>query len=485
MKCHRIVALLALFCLMVSPSWGQTRSEEVQRLREQMESLQEKLRALESGTTSSATRERTTQLGRSRIREEEPELIVRIYDLSDLLALVNPYPAMVASDLDSTASPIFPGSTEAMSGLSGMGGMGMGGAMNVPSRTPRSTGDVSRSKPSARIRNDILFQRAASGAAARANRAKSTPSSMDSARIDLDTLVDAITSTIEPTTWDGVGGPGSIAPLGNSLIISAAPRTQAQITALLDSFRKRWGTLRTVSVQANWLWLTDVQLAGLLSADGQAKANEPRAFGVVDDVAWQIHISALSAAKNDLPAGYQAIVTCYNGQTVHTVSGEQRRFIVGMTPVVGGGAADSSNGGVGYEPEVATLQEGAALQVTPMTTTGGKIVVLDIHSRVVRLCNKGEVSNSERSGPGGGDPSVAGVVDRPVIANDHLETTLRVPVDRRVLVGGMTSQAQSKNGKPGLYLFVKLGVQELRDDLPDAKPAGPSKKEPSSTRAKP
>ena len=170
MKCHRIVALLALFCLMVSPSWGQTRSEEVQRLREQMESLQEKLRALESGATSSATRERTTQLGRSRIREEEPELIVRIYDLSDLLALVNPYPAMVASDLDSTASPIFPGSTEAMSGLSGMGGMGgmgMGGAMNVPSRTPRSTGDVSRSKPSARIRNDILFQRAASGAAAR------------------------------------------------------------------------------------------------------------------------------------------------------------------------------------------------------------------------------------------------------------------------------------------------------------------------------
>jgi len=309
---------------------------------------------------------------------------------------------------------------------------------------------------------------------------------MNSARIDLDALVDAITSTIEPPTWDGVGGPGSIAPLGNSLIISTTPKTHDQITALLDSFRKRWGTLRTVSVQANWLWLGDAQLAGLLSAD--AKPGEPRAFGLVDDAAWDAHIKTISTDKDDPMAGCQAVVTCYNGQTVHVVSGEQRRFIVGMTPVVGGGAGDSANA-VGYEPEVATLQEGAALQVTPMTTTGGKFVVLDVHSRVVHLCNKGADESGKRD-PIGAESSpqtAAAVIDRPVIVNNHLETTLRVPVDRRVLVGGMTNQGawMAKHGKPGLYLFVKLSVQELRDDLPDAKPAVPSKKDTSSKHAKP
>jgi hypothetical protein len=478
MKCHRIVALVALLCLLASPSWGQTRSEEARRLREQMESLQEKLKALEA--TPSATRERTTQLGRSRIREEEPELVVRIYDLSDLLAWVNPYPATVSSDLDAAASPIFPSATENLSGVSGMSGMGgmgggMGGAFSVPSRAPRPAANAPSTRPSPRIRNDVLFQQAAGGASARGSKPKSTPSGVNSARVDLDEIINAITSTIEPTTWDGVGGPGSIAALGNSLIVSTTVKIHDQIAVLLDTFRKRWGTLRTVSVQAHWLWLTDAQLARLVPADNQTQADEPRAFGLADDAAWNEHMKWLTDGKNDLTAGYKAVVTCYNGQTVHVLSGEQRRYITGMTPVVDGGA-DATGSNVGYEPQVATLQEGAALQVTPITTTGGKFVVLDIHSRVVRVTNKGEVNNSERRDSKGGELNVAAVVDRPVVANDHLETTLRVPVERRMLVGGMTAQAVGTNGKPGLYLFVKLTVRELRDDLPDAKPAVPPRK---------
>ena len=55
MKCHRSVALLALVCLVASPVWAQTRSEEMQRVREQMASLQEKLKALEAGPSSATT----------------------------------------------------------------------------------------------------------------------------------------------------------------------------------------------------------------------------------------------------------------------------------------------------------------------------------------------------------------------------------------------------------------------------------------------
>ena len=142
-------------------------------------------------------------------REEEPELIVRIYDLSDLLAMVTPYPAMVASDLDAAEVPLFPSPTGTASGPSGVSGMGgMGGAMSVPRSTRKSAGDAradaghrrsSRSPPAARRR---------------AKRTKGAASSMNAVRIDLDALIDAITSTIEPPSWNDVGGPGSIAPLG-------------------------------------------------------------------------------------------------------------------------------------------------------------------------------------------------------------------------------------------------------------------------------
>ena len=65
MKCHWIVVSLAVVCLAAPHARCQTRSEEMRQLREDIQSLQEKLRALENSGTS-ATRERTTQLGRSR-----------------------------------------------------------------------------------------------------------------------------------------------------------------------------------------------------------------------------------------------------------------------------------------------------------------------------------------------------------------------------------------------------------------------------------
>ena len=451
MKCHWTVASVALIGVVASPCWGQTHAE-VQRLRDEVQSLQAKLESLESAGASNATRDRTTQLGRSRVREDEPTLAVRIYDLSDLVAPISPYPAMLSSDFDADESPFFPAASGIMSAPSGMSGMGgMGGMMSVPSSTPRK---------------DVLFQMGASHSTALPKSSKSQPSGTDSMRIDFDSLIDAITSTIEPTEWDSVGGAGSMAPLGNSLIVSTYPRIHEQITALLDSFRKRWGTLRTVSVQADWLWLIEPQLAMLVTDAANANAAEPRAFGLVDDAAWQDHMKEARKSDTEKMAGYHAVVTCYNGQTVHTASGKQHRFIAGMIPVVG----DGSEAGIGYQPQVASLQEGAALQVTPMTTTGGKFVVLDVHSRVLLLHDEpgSKVPKSDWSVAQWPVQGVVTAIDRPVAAKSQLATTLRVPVDRRVLVGGMTFQAKPKHDEPGLYLFVKLNVQELRDDLPAA-----------------
>ena len=149
------------------------------------------------------------------------------------------------------------------------------------------------------------------------------PAEISGVRISLDDLINAITQTIDPKSWDQNGGQGTIAPLGSNLLICATPGIHEQITRLFDTFRKRWGTLRTVSVEAHWLWLSDSQLAAVLAA-GQAKGQERPAFGLVSDAAWEALLRELRQADKQ-PAGYQAVVTCYNGQTVHAVSGSQRR----------------------------------------------------------------------------------------------------------------------------------------------------------------
>ena len=54
------------------------------------------------------------------------------------------------------------------------------------------------------------------------------------------TLIEAIVSTIAPTTWDEVGGPSSIVPLTQtrSLIVSQTDEVHEQIFGLLTGLRQ-------------------------------------------------------------------------------------------------------------------------------------------------------------------------------------------------------------------------------------------------------
>ncbi|MBP89684.1 MAG: hypothetical protein CMJ64_23745 [Planctomycetaceae bacterium] len=46
------------------------------------------------------------------------------------------------------------------------------------------------------------------------------PIDMRAARVSLDDLVEAITTTISPESWSDVGGEGSVSTIGSSLLIS-------------------------------------------------------------------------------------------------------------------------------------------------------------------------------------------------------------------------------------------------------------------------
>src|SRR5437763_520211 len=52
--------------------------------------------------------------------------------------------------------------------------------------------------------------------------------------------------------------------------------------------------------------------------------------------------------------------------------------------------------------------------------------------------------------------------------------TLRAPVDRVILVGGMSFATRAQGDEPPLYLFLRATVQELRDDVKKAVPVEPA-----------
>ena len=437
MRLSPALFVLAVFAL--NSSVFAQPGPDVKQIRAQIEALQRQLEALEN---QPIPKRNVTQIGGgSRIRLRNPELIVKIYDLGDLFALAPPYAAMRQGDLSKSSDSLFPsspGNTGSFGGLGGGGGYFSLGPAHL--RAPRSS-------------EHSLNQMSGSSAAVSTSQAE---------------LIKTIKTTISPEIWDDQGGPATIAKLGNAFIISADEDTHDQIDALLNLFRKRWGTLRTVSVRAWWHWMNPAEIGPILDSDGEDAGNGNKAFGLVSEDAWAKILKARRDAEDDGPAGYQATVTCYNGQTVHTVSGDQSLAVRDVRVIATKNENDENAGRIGYKPVVSLIQEGVAFQVTPVSNVSGKTVLLDVHSRVLLPGPmKAELQKElERVGEALAPKTVADAIDERLFKVSQLSTTLRVPVNRPMLVGGMTlpSNNDAKGQVNNLYLFVKVSVQELRND---------------------
>lgn len=459
-------ALIALVLLPAAAS-AQQPPNDLEKLRLQLQVLNAQLAALEGGGAQAAAAPigapKIAEIGaNTSARGREPQMIVRFYDVSDLFAVAPPYPATYAMDLGTPPTPLFPalmaqystpglngamgggGQFGTAGGLQGTGGMGGGGFFSVP---PTQGAKLVPPPPHA------LYQ-VGDG----------------DQRTSIDDLLEAITKTISPDSWDEVGGRQSISRVGTALLINADERSHEQIANLITLFRKRWGTLRTISVQAWWLWLSDAQLATLV---GDVK--DAPTWGVAEPKAWQQLQDQLQAADFKGPAGFRAAVTSYNGQTVHTATGGQTLLVTDINPQVVPGN-EKRDPLVAYQPRLTSLEEGAALQITPVANTSGKIVVMDVHSRVARIADTRAPQADKPAAEKPGEAAVAkgaeigpqqliAALDRPRVLTQRLSTTLRLPVGRPMLVGGMTFEGQPTPNT--LYLFVKAAVQELRDDEKD------------------
>jgi hypothetical protein len=427
------LVLIAAFCS-VGPVAAQVDSPQARQLRAQLEELQDRLNRLQSRDGADRN---VTEIGLSHGRsrgDAEPRLVVRIYDLADLYSIAPSYPARDSADLRESPRFVFPDVTTAGTahGASAVGGMG-GGMFAVPSS----------------IRSPEAFREVLPQAAGSMGGTVS-----DSARTSVNNLIETITSTISPGEWTDAGGPASIKVLGASLIVSAPVDMHDKIAALIDLFRKRWRSLRTISIEAHWLWLAENELASAI-VESQKTAV---AFGVLSEAAWK-GLRALAAARAER-IGYHGFVHCYNGQTVNVVAGGQQLVVAGLVPIVGGKDAATA-----YTPTTRVVPQGAALQVTPIATRTAKFIVADIHSRVTLLDGPAANMQPRAQRPlAAGDPAqIVATLDRPVVRTQQISTTLRLPVGQPTLVGGMTFNATAADD-PNLYLFVTGRAQELLDE---------------------
>lgn len=475
----RSCALVACWLACIPSTLLAQTNPDTERLRQQVQLLQDQLNALDAANRAAAT-PKVTQLGTtSNPRSKEPQLILRMYDLSDLFAIAPPYPAYFAPELGGGGGPAFPsvGGTQSIGlngasggagswgmggggmGMGGMGGMGGGGGyfFNVHDRPAGSPPGAT--KPTEAPKKRLP----AEGAHALYQNGGDSSSASLGARTSLEDLMEAVTTSVSPQSWDTVGGQQSISRVGNVLLVNADESSHDKIDALVGQFRKRWGTLRTIAVQAWWLWLSDEQLAALIPDDREAP------FGPVEAKPWQQLMEQLRAPDRKGPLGYRASITSYNGQTVNTISEGQSLAITSLDPVGLDGflgnpvdVKEKPVGRVAYRPTMTNLKEGTVLQVTPLANLSGKIVVLDVHSRVAKLAeSRMAAAGDARPAEAAAGPPTA--IDRPRMLTQRLSTTLRVPVGRPTLVGGMSFEGQAAPST--LYLFVRVSVQELRDDV--------------------
>lgn len=429
-------------CLWSTPAaMAQPDDNEEQEVKQQIEALRQQLLSMEKSKVRSP---RTTQLGPARRRDREPLTVTKLYDLSDLFAVVPNYPARAGEDLQDSAVRLFPGlnpgspnssdDTGATRGMGGMGGGG-GGSFDVEEhRLPRAG-------------QNFLGQADGSDIAARTSIAD---------------FIKFLTTAVKPADgWDDEGGQGTIARIGYLLLVTTDEDSQTQIEAVLNLLRGRWGTLRTVTIEAWWLPLGSDELAII---DQSAPADRGAAHvRSLPDETWKVLLAATGQEQS-----YHTVLSCYNGQTVHALSGDESLVVADLRSV--SSVAEEEGGGLTnapsvYEPVVRVLQEGLALEVTPAANRSGKIVVLDLHSRICQR-HDAKAKTAQRGNRTVISPrEMVDALDRPIVSTHRLSTTLRVPVGPVVQVGGMSTVGSGQGGKPGLYLFVRLNVQEIRDDL--------------------
>ena len=248
------------------------------------------------------------------------------------------------------------------------------------------------------------------------------------AQADFDSLIQLITATIQPESWDEVGGPGSVQPFETnlSLVVSQTQEVHEQIVDLLEQLRRMQDL--QVTIEVRFIRLSDSFFerigvdfdfriedgSGLTQADLEAtdrprpsvtvgldattsnftadldipftqdsfSATTPQfggfdaataatfGFAILSDIeAFFLITAAQGDSRSNILEAPK--VTLFNGQLAFISDSTQRPFVISVIPVVGDFAA-------AQQPVIAVLSEGTNLSIQAVVSPDRRYVRLTV-----------------------------------------------------------------------------------------------------------
>jgi hypothetical protein len=190
-----------------------------------------------------------------------------------------------------------------------------------------------------------------------------------------------------------------------------------------------------VRVTADWLLMAPADLQKLIKPTAGSDKRE----GAIQEID--------PAALRNLPEKtrhFHAETLSFSGQTVHVVSGRVRSVVTSASPVVGTDV-------VAYQPEVAGVGGGIALQVMPRVDADHQSAVVTLYSTfndpeesgsLTTLMVQGTAATTRPAAVGG--QATASFQPLNTVLQE-MRTTVRLPLAVPVLAGGMTLEPSAKN----------------------------------------
>jgi hypothetical protein len=262
--------------------------------------------------------------------------------------------------------------------------------------------------------------------------APAPPSSRPIAGSEVPALMELIRSTVASNTWRDNGGQiGQIKALGTILVVEQTRDAHEQIQKMLDELRKIVGPMQVMTVHATWVM---AQPGAIVKTTTEASDE------------WISRQKVVCESQ----------ITCFSGQTVHVSSGNDRLHTTDLTPVVASNA-------VAYDPTIFVGLFGMALQLTPQVVPGSDDAIVDVLS-IMSLPGPSEPPATVVGVvqvPGGATTSQTvsnGTIDRLNIISQEMRTTARIPMKKRVIVGGMTLNPARSDDVGQLYLVLEVNA---------------------------
>ncbi len=370
---------------------------------------------------------------RAAVAPPKGDYLLRTYEVSDLVINIQDHPYSESLDADS----------KGFGGSGGIGGGGVGGFFSVPESDKRLGLNGASTDPRAiRVQFCQFGGGGTGGGRAVGVGAGNLPPATTT--ITLNDLTCVLVNTVASDTWAINGtGQGQVEPIGTALVVWQTPAVHEQILELLDQIRQGSGDRKTVTVDARWLLLDSDDLDRLVLPDQTGVPGVDRK--VLDEFTRR-------------PGSIRGITNCFSSQLVYLVSGTRRNVVSSYIPVVGSldndkaaeklvsvrrqslirfaSETEAVSGGkeprVGYQPIVEKPNLGALLEIRPTLMRGDDSAIVDLKSTLT-------VAAQAMQADGVNDASsLAPPVDRIAVETQEFATTLRMPLKKPVLVGGLT-----------------------------------------------